>query len=172
MSEIKTHYKKLRDPNYIGAYELLQGETAIDLDVTIVRVAKESVMNGEKEEPAMVAHLAGQKPFIVNATNAKTIARALGSPYVEDWAGRTITLYVAKVRAFGENVEALRVRPKAGTGTLKREDPRPRALDAIAKATDAGMLASIEAHAAKQGIDVAAELVARRLEIGLDAVAE
>ena len=34
-------------------------------------------------------------------------------PYIEDWNGKYITLYAAKVRAFGDVVEALRIRPKA-----------------------------------------------------------
>ena len=43
----------------------------------------------------------------------KAIAKALGSPFVEDWTGKSITLYVIKIRAFGENMEALRVRDTA-----------------------------------------------------------
>ena len=63
-----------------------------------------------KQEECIVAQLAGEKPFILNKTNCKTIAKVHGSPYIEDWAGKKITLYVAKVKAFGDTVEALRVR--------------------------------------------------------------
>lgn len=109
----KTHYRKLRNPNYIGSYELMTGGEPKDLDVEIVSASKEHVQNGDKKEEAMVISLKHQKPFIVNSTNAKNIAKALGSPYIEDWAGKRITLYVAKIRAFGEYVDALRVRPVA-----------------------------------------------------------
>lgn len=109
----KTHYKKLRNPNYIGSYELMTGGAPKDLVVEIVKSAKEHVQNGDKKEEAMVLSLKDQKPFIVNSTNAKNITKALGSPYVEDWVGKRITLYVAKIRAFGESVDALRVKPEA-----------------------------------------------------------
>lgn len=109
----KTHYKKLRNPNYIGSYELMTGGEPKDMVVEIVSAAKEMVQNGDKKEDAMVLKLKHQKPMIVNSTNAKNIAKALASPYVEDWSGKRITLYVAKIRAFGETVDALRVRPTA-----------------------------------------------------------
>lgn len=109
----KTHYKKLRNPNYIGSYELMTGDNPIELNVKILSAVKEQVQNGDKKEEAMVVYLENQKPMIVNSTNAKAITAALGSPYIEDWSGKFITLYVAKIRAFGENVDALRVKKEA-----------------------------------------------------------
>lgn len=104
----KTHWKKAFNPNYIGAYSLEPGQ---ELIVTIAGVRKEGVMNADgREEECLVAHLKGQKPFILNKTNAKTIATVAGSNYIEDWAGKQIQLYVAKVKAFGQMVDALRVR--------------------------------------------------------------
>ena len=129
----KTHYRKLRNPNYIGSYELMTGGEPKDMVVEIVKATKEMVQNGDKREEAMVLHLKHQKPMIVNSTNAKNIAKALNSPYVEDWAGKHITLYVAKVRAFGENVDALRVRPDAPKApTLPDLNPKhPKWNDAV-----------------------------------------
>ena len=49
--------------------------------------------------------------MICNATNAKTITKVAGSPYIEDWKGVKIALYSEEVSAFGETVDALRVRP-------------------------------------------------------------
>lgn len=113
MTETKTHYRRLVNPHYIGAYSLDPGQ---ELNVTIEKVIREQVAgpDGKKEE-CTVAYLKGQKPFILNATNSKTISKALKSPYIEDWAGKTITLYAAKIKAFGEELEALRVRPTAPT---------------------------------------------------------
>lgn len=109
MTEVKTHYRRLVNPHYIGAYSLDPGQ---ELNVTIEKVIREQVAgpDGKKEE-CTVAYLKGQKPFILNATNSKTIAKVLKSPYIEDWAGKTITLYAAKIKAFGEELEALRVKP-------------------------------------------------------------
>ena len=107
MSEKKTHWKRLVNPDYIGAYALNPGE---DLTVTIKQVVREQVTQaGGKKEECTVAHLNGAKPFILNATNSKTIARLYG-PYIEDWAGKDITLY-ATMTTFGrDTVECLRIR--------------------------------------------------------------
>ncbi len=111
-TETQTHWKKLENPDYIGAYSLEQGK---DLVVIINKVVRELITGtGGKKEECTVAYLAGQKPLIVNRTNAKTISKVVGSPYIEDWAGKSIKLFVASIRAFGEdNVECLRVRPDA-----------------------------------------------------------
>lgn len=103
-----THWKKLTNPNYLGSYSLEPGQ---DLTVEIIRVQKELVTGagGEKEE-CIVATLNGQKPMILNKTNCKTIEKIYGTPYIEEWSGKKVTLYAEKVKAFGEVVEALRIR--------------------------------------------------------------
>lgn len=121
----KTHFKKLRNVNYIGSYELMTGGEPKDLDVEIVKATKENVQNGDKSEQAMVIYLKNQKPFIVNSTNAKSISSALGSPYIEDWVGKRITLYVSRIKAFGDWHDALRVRKDAPKEQSK-EDLNPQ----------------------------------------------
>jgi hypothetical protein len=111
---MKTHWKKLNNPNYIGAYSLMNGEDSTELVVQIESVKQEEVTGvGNRKEDCLVAQLKGQKPFILNSTNAKTIEAIADSPYIEDWAGLRITLYVARVSAFGSEVDALRVRKQA-----------------------------------------------------------
>jgi len=125
---MKTHWKKLTNPDYIGAYALNPGE---DLIVQIDRVEHVQItgVDGKKDE-SNVAYLIGHKPFILNATNQKSIEKALGSPYIEDWAGRYIQLYSARVKAFGDVVDALRVRlqapepPKKTKPALTPEHPK------------------------------------------------
>lgn len=107
----KTHFKKLRNPNYIGSYELMKSQDEYtELIVEIKTAVKDMVQNGDKKEEAMVIHLKNQKPMICNSTNAKSISKALGSPFIEDWSGKFITLYAKKIKAFGEWQYALRVR--------------------------------------------------------------
>ena len=107
MSE-KTHYRELFNSDYIGAYSLEPGK---DLIVTIKSVKREAVVGTDgKKEDCVVAQLVGQKPFIINATNAKTIRTVLGTPFIEEWAGKRIQLYSAPIKAFGDVVDALRVR--------------------------------------------------------------
>lgn len=109
---MKTHWKKLENPDYIGAYSLEDGK---DLIVTIDTVKRELVTGqGGKKEECTIAHLKGQKPFILNRTNMKMIQKIYGTPYIEEWTGKKITLFVAKIKAFGEeNVECLRIREQA-----------------------------------------------------------
>lgn len=103
-----THWKKLINPDYIGAYALQPDE---DLTVTIDYVQREPVTGtGGKKEECTVAHLVGQKPLILNATNSKSIHKLYG-PYIEEWAGKQITLFASTTRLAGDTVECLRIRP-------------------------------------------------------------
>lgn len=108
-----THWKKLHNPNYIGAWAIEPGKEPI---VTIQRAGQEEVTgsSGKKEE-CMVVHFKEKwaKPLVCNVTNSKSIERALGTPYIEEWPNGKIQLYVTTVNAFGEEVEAIRVKPKA-----------------------------------------------------------
>lgn len=107
----KTHWKKLHNPDYLGAYSLMEGDKPTELIVTIKSVGVEAVTGADgKKEDNMVAQMVNNKPMVINATNAKVLEKLYG-PYVEDWAGKRVTLYVAKIRAFGESVDALRIRP-------------------------------------------------------------
>lgn len=109
----KTHWKKLQNPDYMGAYALDPDKDTIG---TIDRVRKEDVQspNGSKEECAVLHFKESDlKPLVLNVTNSKQIERLYGSPYVEDWQGKKIQLYIAQVQAFGETVDAVRIRPKA-----------------------------------------------------------
>lgn len=113
--EKKTHYKKLSNPNYIGSHDLFdEYGKAKDYTLTIKTVVKEMVKGMEgKEEELVVCYFDGaKKPMILNKTNLKIISKKLDSPFIEDWKGKQVTLYVAKVKAFGEVVDALRIRAK------------------------------------------------------------
>jgi hypothetical protein len=106
-----THFKKLRNPNYIGSYELMVDEnTSIEKIVTIDKVITELVQNGDKKEMMMVCYFKECKPAILNSTNAKSISKALQSDFIENWQGRQICLFVAKIKAFGEMHDALRIK--------------------------------------------------------------
>lgn len=117
----KTHWKRLVNPDYIGAYALPDGE---DLTVTIDYVQNEVVTgSGGKKEECMVAHLVGQKPLILNMTNSKSIHKLYG-PYIEDWKGKQITLYASTTKLAGEVVECLRIRPNVVRQKQKISDAR------------------------------------------------
>lgn len=104
-----THWKKLTNPNYIGAHDLQPGQ---EVKITIKTVSKELVKGADgKEEQCVVAKLEGtQKPMILNKTNMKIISKVLDTPYIEEWSGKSVIVYSAKIKAFGEMVDALRVK--------------------------------------------------------------
>ena len=117
----KTHWKKLFNPDYLGAYSLDDGKDVIG---TITTVKKEMVIGPDaRKEECMVAHFseAGMKPMIINATNAKTITKLYKTPFIEEWSGRKIQIYSDKVKAFGEVVEALRIRPYIPKVTVPKQ---------------------------------------------------
>ena len=104
------HWKKLTNPNYLGSYAFQPGE---EKALTIASVGLEEVTNPEGgKERLIVAHFQQpEKPLILNKTNCKAIEKLSGTPDVEKWPGTGIILCVQKVPAFGELVEAVRVRP-------------------------------------------------------------
>lgn len=107
-----THWKKTTNPNYLGSYAFQPGE---EKPVVIKSIGQEEVTNPERpdeKEICTVAHFVqDEKPLILNTTNKKTIAKLAGSPYLEDWPGVGLILCVQKVKAFGELVDAVRIRP-------------------------------------------------------------
>jgi hypothetical protein len=115
MSEQLTHWKKLRNPDYMGAYSMPTDGSEIVLTIRNAKTEKVAATDGKKSE-CLVIYFQEQnwKPMILNATNAKAIQKVAKTPYIEKWAGVRIQIYVAKnVKAFGEEVDALRIRTVA-----------------------------------------------------------
>lgn len=110
----QTHWKSMTNPNYLGVYSLPDGK---DIVLTIKSVGQEMVMgaDGSKEQCVVMHFLEPVKPFICNKTNLKQITKLLKTPYVEQWAGNKIQIGSEKVKAFGDVVDALRVRSKLPT---------------------------------------------------------
>ena len=111
MKKDLTHWKTLTNPDYIGAYSLQPGE---EKTVEIISVGKEMVKGADgKSQECTVAKLKNEKPFILNKTNCKTLTKIYGSPYIEHWAGKKIIIHAQQVKAFGDVVDALRIKPMA-----------------------------------------------------------
>lgn len=109
MSE--THWKKLINPDYLGAYSLDPGKDVI-LTIKTVRKSVITGTGGKKEECIVCWWEEDQKPMILNVTNCKTITKLLKTPYIEQWAGHRIQIGADVTTLAGEKVECLRVRPK------------------------------------------------------------
>ena len=127
-SDTLTHWKKLTDPRFFGVYAL--PNEAEDLTVTISHVTFEEVtMMGGKKEMHTIVHLVDQKPLMINKTNSLSIEK-LHSPYIEQWAGKSITLHASTTSLGREkNVPCIRVRPTVMVTNKKKfiTDERIRA---------------------------------------------
>lgn len=131
MSEQKTHWKKVvSDPNFIGEADFQEGEEKV---LTIDHInAAETVTTAEGKSKKAVVHWReqGNKPMILNVARSKNIEKVSGSGFFEDWPGVQVQLYIEHgIKAFGEVVSAVRVRPFK---------PRPQQKSPIPPCTDCG----------------------------------
>ena len=108
----KTHIDKLRNPNYLGGWDLQDenGKTT-DIIVTIKEVKSEFVFNqkAQMEEPVLTVFFNECKPIILNATNRKTLKKVTETSYIEEMAGKRIQLTTKRIKAFGEFHDAIRI---------------------------------------------------------------
>ncbi len=105
---VKTHWKKLKNPDYLGSYDFQPGEERI---VTVNNVKVEAVKTAEGTGDCVVVYfMENYKPMILNTTNGKTLSKLFETPYIEEWKGRSFKLVVKPIKAFGEVVDALRVK--------------------------------------------------------------
>jgi hypothetical protein len=128
----------------LGAYSLAPKEEKI---LTIKAVTRTMVIGtgGKKEECTVCSFHENVKPMILNRVNCKTIAKVYQTPYIEEWAGKQIQIYTAEVAAFGEQVDALRIRafiPKVELPFLNKIDSvYPNVIDHLKKG---GSIADVE----------------------------
>ena len=103
------HWKKTTNPTYIGSWDFDDGQ---DMIVQVKDLRQEMIQNqqGGKEEKLVMYFEGDVKPLILNKTNMKSVEKATGSAYLDEWVGQKLQLYVAAVSAFGEMTMAVRVR--------------------------------------------------------------
>lgn len=131
------------NPDYLGAYSLDDGNGKYtDIVATIQYVKVENVTGPDgKKEDCPVAHFSERelKPMILNATNMKTLEKLFRSKYIEDWAGHKIQIGVEQVKAFGDVVDALRIRKY-----LPREAGSSKCADCEQEVTAAGEMSAAQ----------------------------
>ena len=170
-----THWKKLENPDYIGAYAFEPGEEKI---VTIRTVERKLVVGaeGKKEECTVVSFAEKEKPMILNVTNAKMIEKHAGTPYIERWGGVRIILVVERVKAFGDVVDAVRVSKKKPPQKAAEAPQRFTCADcneAITDETQSMSAAALAAYSKKKfGVVVCTKCGAKRAEAQRGAAAE
>lgn len=105
-------WNEILDPKFIGSWDIPEGGTVV---VKITKAEQEYVDNFKtnKKEKKLILYLDKFKPLVCNITNAKSISLALKTNDLDLWIGRYIEIYAKKIRAFGENKLALRVKDVA-----------------------------------------------------------
>jgi len=103
------HWRKLLNNEYLGSWDLEGGKEPV---VTIEKVkgVKLKSHQGDDQQAAKITFEGIGKPLIAKATVLKSIAAMYGND-TDGWVGKQIQLCVAMVPAFGEVVEAIRVKP-------------------------------------------------------------
>jgi len=134
------HWKKQFNYDYLGSYSL-DGKKEVVVSIFGVGTAKVTGQSGRKEDCFVVNFNEFDKPMILNRTNARAIEKVAGSGLVEDWVGVGVTLYVEKgVKAFGDVVDALRIRDRKPTETKMTET----IFESMLMAIDQGKAAQVE----------------------------
>jgi RNase P subunit RPR2 len=101
------------DKSYLGAWDVPDDG---DLVLTIDKAARDDVKNERGTERKLTIHFVEDyKPMILNATNCKAITKLYKTPYIEEWTGKQIIVRVQQVKAFGDLVDALRIKPEIPT---------------------------------------------------------
>lgn len=103
----KTHWKKLQNPDYLGSYDFQPNEERV---LTVKKVFVKAVEAEKTTDCTIVEFVEKSKPMILNSTNAKTLTKIFESPYIEDWTGKSFKVVVKPIKAFGEIVDALRIK--------------------------------------------------------------
>lgn len=126
-----THWKKCFDKEFLGSWDL-EGRKSIQ--IRIKEVVKGEIKTDKKTDKRPIATFyKTNKKMALNATNCKVLDKLFG-PEIEDWAGKWIELFVAQVDAFGDTVDAIRIRnkkvtPSPATTTAAAPDLAPERTD-------------------------------------------
>lgn len=164
MTELKHHWKKtVSDPNFIGEGDFQKGEEKV-ATIKAVKI-QETVATAEgKSKKDIMYFQEDLKPMIMNVAKAKNVEKVAGSGFYEDWPGVKIQLYIEHgIKAFGEVVSAVRVRPFKPR--VQEKQPVPPCTDCKKEiAASMGKTAEyMAAYTAKHyGVPLCAECAAKR----------
>ncbi len=103
----KTHWRTIAGKEFLVGEEL----AGKDVTLTINEVKIEELRNKQgKENKPVMSFIGTERKLVLNVTNMASIAKALGSSFIEDWSDQKITLTPVKGRFFGEDQEVIRIK--------------------------------------------------------------
>ena len=108
--KLKTHWKKYFDPKFLGAHDFEQAKDKI-LTIRFIVEGMEFLPSAGKLGPCLIIHWdEKEKPFIINQTNSKSVAKIYGSNDPNSWISKKIQLYVTSVRVGKNYTDGVRIR--------------------------------------------------------------
>ena len=119
---IRGDVRSALDKQFLFSYDL-QGK---DVTVIIDRVVQGELVGqqGRKTKKPLVYFKGKSKPLALNITNIKTIASLYGSFRVEDWIGKSITLYPTTTNFGSETKDCIRIRVRKPGAAAQHEAAR------------------------------------------------
>jgi hypothetical protein len=130
----KTHFRKVFKSDHLGSADLEEFiEEGKPLMFTIKEVIQHQIDPKTKGSGIVVAGRrisaniayftdAKIKPLVLNATNSRIVKNKTNSPFVEDWKGLVIELYIDRdVKMKGETVGGVRIKTDPITPITPKE---------------------------------------------------
>jgi hypothetical protein len=106
---VPVNIKDVFSSKYLSANDI---DNEVSYPVTIVAVDTNEFGQGkDKQVKFEIKFREIKKPFIVNKTNANSIAKLLG-PETDEWVGKRITLFKTEVQYKDEMVDGIRIKSK------------------------------------------------------------
>ena len=130
--------------NFLGGWTFENGDEI----VTITDVTTEEMydsQNGGKKQAPCLHFKEKQLPMVLNKTNADMVAKVTGSDIPNDWKGKQIKLGQSKVKAFGKESLAIRVRDEVITTNEPVQKVVKEQLEQIQGLIDNGAITNVEA---------------------------
>ena len=113
-----THWRKLINPDYLGAYSLDNGNGSYkNATYTITGTEQKEVTGQDGKKLKLILYLKeSKKPMILNSTNSRTLEKLFKTAYVEQWVGRRFEVGVESVKVGPRYEDALRIKKTIPVG--------------------------------------------------------
>ena len=113
-----TDYRSLFDASFLYAFDLKGRDVTVTIGAVKVQKLENNKGKAERKPVVFFKESHDGRGLVANRTNCKTIARMYGND-IEGWVDKRVTLYAARVEAFGETMDAIRIRPTPPNKTAK-----------------------------------------------------
>lgn len=108
-------YRSMYDSQWIYAFDLAGRDVVVTIGEVKAALVKDSEGKAQKKPVVFFRESKDKRGLVLCKTNGKTIASLYGSD-TDKWIGRKITLFPTQVSAFGQTVDAIRIRPTLPKG--------------------------------------------------------